>query len=302
MSIIKEFREFYLRNVQVNSGAKLDQETGFPVSYLINGVSKFNRFLKGHFPSKDVMEKFLESITFKLNKEDRAQSSQQGLIVIATDSNAEDRISNATDGTVFTAGIVPHQLPELVLTIDGSDTVIGTPVEKGGLKLSILRRTLSGLFRKNYKIEINPDKSVIINGSTFKVELDGDEMSPGNNYTYATDGSGVKGWIDLSSFITALIGSSTTRRNKFVKQFAGTLGDITILYTDISAAGAFNVDRLASGTTDKPKTDYTCEVWFKSAIAAYWVKSDIEVRIADSTGDITFVSTGDGTYRVVLIG
>lgn len=156
MSVIKEFREFYLRATQVNVGSKADQEVGFPVSYFVNGVSKFNRFLKGHFPSKDVMTKFLESITFKLNKEDRAQLTQQGLTVIATDANARSRTSNAIDGTTFTAVIVPHQLPEIIATLDvSSDVIIGSATSYKGIKLTAYTRTPVGgtIFRKVYAIE-----------------------------------------------------------------------------------------------------------------------------------------------------
>lgn len=202
----KEFREFFVRNTQVNTGAKPDQEVGFPVSYFVNGVSKFNRFLKGHFPSKDVMTKFVNSLTFKLNKEDRAQLTEQGLSVIATDANSESRTSNATNGTAFTAFVAPHQIPDVVLAADGSDTVVGTPVELGGLKLSILKRTLAGLFRKNFKLEVIVQDSITIDGATFKLKLVGDVTTPGNSYIYGTHATtGVKGWYALLPIIVAEI-------------------------------------------------------------------------------------------------
>ena len=90
MTIIKEFREFFLRNAKVLTGTKKDQEINFATQYtaVLDGVSKtvYNRFLKNNYPSEDVFKKLFESITFKLNTEDTATSSQQGLVEIATDN------------------------------------------------------------------------------------------------------------------------------------------------------------------------------------------------------------------------
>lgn len=298
MSIFKEFREFFSRNIQVNTGSKPDQEVGFPTSYLVNGIYKFNRFLKGNYPSKDVLVKFIESITFKLNKEDRSQLTEQGLSVIATDANSRDRNSNPTDGTTFTAHVVPHQLPELVLSTDGSDVVVGTPIELGGLKLSILTRTLSGLFRKNYKLEVNVSKSIIIDVTSKKLQLDGDILTPGNLYYYGTNISGTKGYFTLLSGINSLI------RHKFVKSFVGTGGDIVIPYSEISATNIFNVDALGTATTNNPKTDYIIQLFFLSGIGgSNWVNSTINCIIDHTSGDLTIPGTsGTGSYRVILIG
>lgn len=90
MSITKEFREFFLRNVKVPTGTKKDQEINFATQYtaILNGISKtvYNRFLKDNYPSEDVFKKLFESVTFKLNTEDTATASQQGLVEIATDN------------------------------------------------------------------------------------------------------------------------------------------------------------------------------------------------------------------------
>ena len=90
MAIIKEFREFFLRNIKLPTGTKKDQEANVAVTYtaIIDGVSKtvYNRFLKHNYPSEDVFKKLFESITFKLNTEDTATTSEQGLVKIATDS------------------------------------------------------------------------------------------------------------------------------------------------------------------------------------------------------------------------
>jgi len=82
MSIIAEFREFFLRNTVVPDGATPDQEVGYPTTYspTINGVLQtvYNRFLKGNYPSGDVFSKFFNSILFKLNAGDSATSSSAG--------------------------------------------------------------------------------------------------------------------------------------------------------------------------------------------------------------------------------
>ena len=93
MAIIKEFREFFLRNIKLPIGTKKDQEANVAVTYtaIIDGVSKtvYNRFLKNNYPSEDVFKKLFESITFKLNTEDTATTSEQGLVKIATDTQVQ---------------------------------------------------------------------------------------------------------------------------------------------------------------------------------------------------------------------
>jgi microcystin-dependent protein len=195
MAIIKEFREFFLRHVQVSSGAKPDQEVGFNLQYFIGGIGqKFNRFLKGDFPNENVFKKLFQSITFKLNVEDTADNVNQGLVRIATDTEAEARTDNST-GT-FTNVVQPHQLPNLVLHADSDDVVVGSPIILNGLILFALKRTIGGKFWRNFKIAINYDKSIVI-GTGDTLELDGDDSTPGNNKVYGTNNIGIKGWYDI---------------------------------------------------------------------------------------------------------
>lgn len=117
---IKEYREFFLRATQVNTGPKLDQEVGFPTDYYvtINGVPTLvkNRFLKNHYPSEEVNKKLFESITFKLNPEDAASDTIQGLFRTAPDSDIPLRKTpNADYGNDgFVRAVQPHQIPEIV--------------------------------------------------------------------------------------------------------------------------------------------------------------------------------------------
>lgn len=198
MSAIKEYREFFLRNVQVNTGSKSDQEVGFITSYFVNGITKFNRFLKGHFPSQDVMNKFVTSITFKLNQEDTAKLGEQGLSKIAADADAESRTSNIISD--YTATVVPHQLPEVIGTIAGTDTVVSTD-QFHGIEITTLKRTISGKFRRIYKLAIALGSgSLAFDGDD--LILENDEGSPGANKNYGTNASGVRGWY--SKAITAI--------------------------------------------------------------------------------------------------
>lgn len=122
MSVIKEFREFFLRAISVSSGTKPDQEAGFPTQYTVNGKTVFNRFLKKHFPSEDVFKKLFESVTFKLNPEDTATEDEQGLVKRATqlqfDSGAED------DGNGKSLYATPAQIQAAIATGGYDDTAL----------------------------------------------------------------------------------------------------------------------------------------------------------------------------------
>jgi len=152
MPSIKEFREWFLRSQATTSGSTPDQEPNYTTTTKVKGVTKGNRFLANHFPTEDVFRKLFESLAFKLNKDDRATKSLQGLVKKASDNEVEARTINLD--TDFTKTVVPHQLPDIVLAIDGSDSVIGTPVSVGGLTLSVIKRTLgSGRSRRNFFLE-----------------------------------------------------------------------------------------------------------------------------------------------------
>lgn len=318
MAIKKEFREFFLRHVAVTSGTKPDQEIPFATTYYIGSTLVYNRFLKGDYPSKDVFTKLFESLTFKLNKEDTAQLTQQGLVKIATDANSRDRISNATGD--YTAGVVPHQLPEVILLrIGGQDVVIDSSTGTG-ITMTRVARTIAGKMRMVYQIQANVENSVEISGDA-AIALVNDQATPGNYFYYGTDSSGVKGYFNLAGLINSMIDDELDAEvfpvmiKKFTKQISS-VGDgavVTIPYSEITGAiGVFTAGGLGSGTTSKPKTDYHCEIW--RLVSSTWTLidnnlsgSNIVTSINDSTGDlsITFnIAPSDPavTYRVVLIG
>jgi len=115
----KEFREFFLREVPVFVGSKKDQEINYPTKYqaTIDGVLKivYNRFLKGHYPTEDIFKKLFESITFKLNNEDTATSTQQGLVELATFTE----LANGTDVSAngYSLVVIPSQIQALAASI-----------------------------------------------------------------------------------------------------------------------------------------------------------------------------------------
>ena len=155
MATIKEFREFFLRHSQVNSGSKKDQEKNFPTQYDLEtptGLKKvFNRFLKGDFPSESVMKKFLESITFKKNLEDSATTTQQGLVRVATDNEAISNTNNDSS-TDFTNVVQPNQIPKIVSSITGDDTV-ASQFYSNGIRVTTLTRTITGKSQKCWLLE-----------------------------------------------------------------------------------------------------------------------------------------------------
>jgi len=113
--MIKEFREFFTREIKVTSGNKPDKELNFPISEYADTCKgkqlKFNRLLASHFATDNVIKKFVESITFKLNPEDTASGTEQGLILKGTD---EEAVTNHVETSGFTKGLQIHQLPIIV--------------------------------------------------------------------------------------------------------------------------------------------------------------------------------------------
>lgn len=124
LSTIKEFREFFLRNTQVLTGSKPDKEINYPLQYFanINGslIQVYNRFLKDNIPSEDVFSKFLNSLTFKLNPEDTATETEQGLVSAATLN--EVIAGTDLDSKSFALYVKPSYLKSILSRIITLDT------------------------------------------------------------------------------------------------------------------------------------------------------------------------------------
>lgn len=201
MAITKEFREFFLRHNVVTSGSKADQEAAFSTKYYVGSSLVYNRFLADDYPSKSVFEKLFESITFKLNPEDTASESQQGLVELATDAES---IARSDASSSFQRVVRPSQLPNLVAT--GSGTVTAT-VDNNGIRQTENTITTSGRTKKSFSITALYTKSIEVDGSK-NLQLVNDSATPGNYYWYGTNGSGTKGYFDLTSYINSLITSA----------------------------------------------------------------------------------------------
>lgn len=203
MPTIKEFREFFLRSIKVNTGVKIDQELNFPLTYNITGKGNvFNRFLKNHFPSENVFKKLFESVTFKLNIEDTASISEQGLVKLATDQQSLDR----TDSPVgqFSNVVRPSHLPNLIdQTIPVTDVVEST-ITNDGVIIQAIKSFTALRFKRNFVVKAKVDKSLAINLTTKAIELVNDLPTPVptiNDYNkyYGTNSVGSKGYHKLPS-------------------------------------------------------------------------------------------------------
>lgn len=144
MSVIKEVREFFIRATKVTSGTKKDQETSYPLSYSVNNKTVYNRFLKNHVPGEATFKKLFESITFKLNIEDTASTTEQGLVKIATDTQAKNRTPKEI--TEFTTVVAPEQLSDILNTasLEGGTYTQLTNVTANGLNIKELSKNLGG--------------------------------------------------------------------------------------------------------------------------------------------------------------
>lgn len=113
---VKEFREFFLRNIPVTSGLKPDKQSNYPTTYTISTpsggtVNVYNRFKKGNYPTEEVFAKLFESIAFKLNSEDTRTNVQQGLSMLASGRDIPNRTAIKNN---FALGVSPANLPEVI--------------------------------------------------------------------------------------------------------------------------------------------------------------------------------------------
>ena len=330
MAIIKEYREFFLRHTPVTTGTKADQEVGYATQYYIGTTLVYNRFLKSDYPSSGVFKKLFESLTFKLNKEDTAKLTEQGLSKIASDSQAIARTSNAD--TDFTATVVPHQLPEVITTfVVGQDSETSQSVNSG-IKVTEFTRTIGGKSRRIYRVGVELINSLEFDGDG-KLQLANDVDAPGNYFAYATDAAGNKGWINLAGLISSMaqdeIEASELRVKKFVKEFVTTdiEANLVIPYTELIAAigslvpfnaGYMSTENDTTGTTQSTPTipnyltDINITIWYRATTLADWERVDLTnpissgssyTKIDKTSGDITIVTGGtQGIFRVVIIG
>ena len=276
MSIQKEYREFFTRHIQINSGTKPDQETGFPLKYFVGTREVFNRFLKDDYPSEKVFKKLFQSIAFKLNKEDTAKLTEQGLGKIATDAQSKNRSSNASID--FTAFVVPHQLTEVIHTSDGdTDSNIGSGTIGGGIFIQKMNRAIGSLSRLIYKLSIAVTNSLTINENG-QVQLVNDidtvpEENEGQEFFYGIDSEGNKGFHLLKEKALKYfnISFNTSALNSSPEEFRAYYERINDEYEVI-------------GKFIYPGTNHVGEI--KKILANIWVSGfTANLRISDATNN-----------------
>lgn len=100
-------------------------------------------FAKHNHPTAEMFATLFDSIAFKLNYEDKATESSQGLAMSATDANVYSFISKTgtTTGTDF---VRPHQIPEIALDADSLKDDAYTHENGIGIKRTKPARTGGG--------------------------------------------------------------------------------------------------------------------------------------------------------------
>ena len=171
MSNINEFREFFLRNIKVLLGSNKDQESNYPVQYTVTidgkNITVNNRFLKGNYPSEDVMSKFLSSITFKLNTEDTATNLVQGLAKVASST----MVLNGTNVTaVYQSFVQPSDV--FYLHPCNALPTVATNIKLGDMFLVLLKSDVAfgNLYVCN---QITPALSFTLAGTTHPIPTGG---------------------------------------------------------------------------------------------------------------------------------
>lgn len=247
MAIIKEFREFFLRNIKLPIGTKKDQENNVAVTYtaIIDGVSKtvYNRFLKNNYPSEDVFKKLFESITFKLNTEDTATTSEQGLVKIATDNQVQLGTS-----TINGYQLVPKPSQVLYLYTANSLPIPNNNLRAGNFKvgdLFLIVLTTSADFGKLYVCTNASTPTFSLLGVTHPIPIGGttgqviEKINSTNfNIQWATP------ILPNGTKIAMLYISQTGTNAPTAVQIKNSIGTFTYSYTDtglyaITCTGAF---------------------------------------------------------------
>jgi len=146
------------------------------------------------------------------------------------------------------------------------------------------------------EIKVLFQNSITLDGGANALQLDGDELAPGNNHFYGTDGAGSKGWIDLDNYLD-------------VNLVAGDAMDITHAGTEFTFDVLFtnsielNTNQLQLvNDVDAPGNNYVYST--SNAGVKGWYSLDDYMRDAlvagdamDITEDPTSVFTFDVLYQ-----
>lgn len=243
--MINEYKEFFLREETVLSGDKADQEVNIPTTSFVTTCKgkekKYNRLLPTHYPTLQIMYKFLSSITFKLNPEDTATSSTQGLVKMATDNAAATNVKGELS---FSEAISPHQLPTIIsnngtIAVQYKSAIntystLASAIASGEKfhKEYILPTTLNRVIynkinypniqkSNNLQTGITKDNAVLFNTADFKID---DSIKYTFKYSTVSSGSN-SSVINISLFSIA---SSTTTQLYTFNVTSAYIGEITV--------------------------------------------------------------------------
>ena len=153
-------------------------------------------FAKHNHPSAEMFASLFDSITFKLNWEDKATITQQGLAMIASDASAQTFVSKiaAATGIDF---VRPHQLPEMGL--DASVLMDDTYVTEYGISIKRTKPTRTGGAGTKYSIKTALGTGGSLEFKTGAIQLKGDDAVSGiGTYIFGVV-NGTRGFISADS-------------------------------------------------------------------------------------------------------
>ena len=159
----------------------------------------YDKFSVENIPTKLRYEQLFRSQLWPAEVADTAKETEAGHVKLGSDANVILRADNDSDGHKRT--VQPHQLPMLYNASLAAHTKISQTIA-GGIDLTLQSYTASSESRLDYKILVAYQNSIDLDTGTGKIELKNDAASPGNDYVYGTDGSGVKGWRTVAGLPT----------------------------------------------------------------------------------------------------
>lgn len=133
------------------------------------------------------------------------------------------------------------------------------------------------------KLQVAVEDSVALDAVTGKVQLVNDDIAPGNNMRYGTDGTGTKGWIESENWLVAEVNLDST--------------DILALHTT-----PFTLVTCPAGNVIYDTAICVHKVVFRKGLFGfnYTSANPIEIRYTDGAGDkvcadipATFLTTGN---------
>ena len=129
-------------------------------------------FAKHNHPSAEMFASLFDSITFKLNWEDKATVTQQGLAMIASDASAQTFVSKIASATGADF-IRPHQLPEF--SLDATALTDDAYITEYGISIKRTKPSRTGGAGTKYSIKTALGTGGALEFKTGSIQLKGDD-------------------------------------------------------------------------------------------------------------------------------